>query len=97
MRKKNDTGQKLMLAVMLLTLLIMSIQAFGQSTRGSVSGTVQDTSKAVLPGAVVTVTNVDTGIKSTSKANSAGSYNIPGLQPGTYKVTAEMPGFQTAT
>jgi hypothetical protein len=97
MRKIKHTGQKLTLAVMLMTLLILSTQAFSQSTRGSISGTVQDSSKAVLQGAVVNATNVDTGIKSTSKTNNAGTYNIAGLQPGIYKVTAEMPGFQTAT
>jgi hypothetical protein len=95
MRTKNDTRQKLMLALLLLPLLILSTQAFGQSTRGSVSGTVQDSTQAVLPGAVVSATNVDTGIKSTATANNAGVYNIAGLQPGTYKVTAEMAGFQT--
>jgi hypothetical protein len=95
MRTKNNTRQTLMFAVVILTLLILSTLAFGQSTRGSVSGTVQDATKAVLPGAVVSATNVSTGIKSTATTNSAGVYNIAGLQPGTYKVTAEMAGFQT--
>ena len=97
MRTKNDIRQKLLIAVVLLPLLILSTQAFGQSTRGSLSGTVQDASQAVLPGAVVSATNVDTGIKSTATTNSAGIYNIAGLQPGTYKVTAEMSGFQAGT
>ena len=97
MRTKNDIRQKLLIAVVLLPLLILSTQAFGQSTRGTLSGTVQDASQAVLPGAVVNATNVDTGIKSTATTNSAGIYNIAGLQPGTYKVTAEMSGFQAGT
>lgn len=97
MRTKNHTKQTLTSALVLLTLLILSIQAFGQSTRGSVSGTVQDATKAVLPGALVSATDVNTGIKTTATTNSAGVYNIAGLQPGTYKVTAEMAGFQTLT
>ena len=97
MSTKNDMKQKLMIAVVLLPLLILSTQAFGQSTRGSISGTVQDSSQAVLSGATVTVTNVETGIKSTVTTNNAGTYNVPGLQSGVYTVAAEMTGFQKST
>jgi hypothetical protein len=43
----------------------------------------------------VTATNTQTGITSTGVTNETGSYNFPSLQPGTYKVSAELPGFQT--
>jgi hypothetical protein len=60
-----------------------------------VSGTVTDASRAVLPGATITATNRDTGVKSTVTTNNAGIYNFAALPPGTYEVSAEMPGFQT--
>jgi len=94
----NKTRQKLILTVVLLPLLItLSIKVFGQSTRGSVSGTVSDTSKGVLPGAAVTIKNVDTGITSTAKTNSVGNYSVAGLQPGIYTLTVELSGFQIVT
>ncbi len=83
---------------MILLLVALSAQAFGQgATTASLSGTVQDASQAVLPGAAVTATNNATGVQIKSTTNNAGVYNIAGLQPGTYRVTVEMSGFQTTT
>ena len=87
---------KVMLAIALLPLLLLSTQAFGQSA-SSISGAVMDTSQAVLPGSSITATNTETGITSKTVANSAGVYNFPSLQPGVYQVIAEMNGFQKAT
>src|SRR5262245_17449510 len=80
-----------------LLLLVLSTQAFGQSSNATVSGTVEDTSRAVLPGVTITATNTATGIATTVVSNEAGAYNIPGLLTGPYKITAELPGFQTRT
>jgi len=78
----------------LLCLLTCSI-AFAQTTNATVSGTIQDMSAAVLPGVTVTATNNGTGVVSTVVSNEAGAYTFPSLLPGAYKVTAELPGFQT--
>jgi hypothetical protein len=83
--------------VVLLSLLLLSMQAFGQSASASLSGTVTDASQAVLPSASVTATNVQTGVETSTTANSAGIYNFPSLQPGVYKIAAKMKGFQTFT
>ena len=82
-----------------LAFLCMSfpIGMFAQSSNGSVSGTVTDAAKAFIPGVTVTATNTETGVLSTSVSNESGTYNIPSLLPGVYKVTAELPGFQTQT
>jgi hypothetical protein len=45
----------------------------------------------------VTATNTGTGIVSTTVTNEAGSCNLPSLQSGAYKVSAQLPGFQTQT
>lgn len=83
-----------------LTLLLSLVafnQAFSQSTSATVSGTVADSSGAVLPGVSVTATNNATAVATTVVTNEAGAYNAPGLLPGTYTVSAELPGFQKAT
>ena len=67
-----------------------------QSTTGTILGTVKDQSDAVLPGATVKVTNVDTGIVRTTVAGNNGGYRIQALAVGAYEVQVEMSGFQIA-
>src|SRR6516165_429714 len=71
--------------------------AFGQSVNATAGGTVRDPSGALIPGVTVTATNTGTGIMNTVVTNESGAYNFAALQPGTYKATAELPGFQTQT
>jgi len=82
--------------IALLSVMLLSTAAFGQTT-ASLSGTIMDTSKAVLPGAGILAINEDTGVETRATANTAGVYNFPSLQPGTYRVTAELSGFQRST
>lgn len=89
----------LSMRVLFAALLIVmeaqfSVVAFGQVT-GSISGTVTDPTGAVVPGARVTVKNVDTGVAFTTVTNSSGNYLAGALNPGTYDVSAELKGFQT--
>ena len=71
--------------------------AFAQTTNATLGGTVSDASKALIPGVMVTATNTQTGIVSTTITNETGAYNFPSLQTGVYKVTAELAGFQAQT
>jgi hypothetical protein len=64
-------------------------------TQGSILGQVTDTSKAVLPGAQVTVTHLGTGLTQTAVADAEGNFEILALPIGTYSVTVTMPGFKT--
>ncbi len=89
--------KKYLLGVAALILLLFSAQAFSQSSNASIGGLVMDESEGVLPGATVTVTNVDTGIEKEGFTNDSGVYNFPGLQVGLYTVTAELEGFQKQT
>jgi hypothetical protein len=91
----NNRLTKVILAIALLPMLVLSTQLFGQSA-STIGGTVMDTSQAVLPNSTVTALNTATGISSTAATNNAGTYNFPSLQPGIYKVTAEAKGFQTS-
>ena len=70
--------------------------AAAQTNTGQISGTVKDSSGAVLPGVTVTVTNVNTAITATAVTDDRGVYLVTGLAVGTYKVVAELQGFRRA-
>jgi len=83
----------------LLLLVVLSMAAnllSAQTFRGTILGTVTDTSGAVVPGATVKVRNVDTGLARTTQTSADGSYNVPELPNGTYDVTITQSGFETA-
>src|SRR5438094_3940039 len=67
---------------------------FGQSS-GTISGTVQDQSGAVLPGVQITARNTGTALNRDVISNELGEYVIPFLPIGTYELKAELPGFKT--
>ena len=77
--------------------LALPLCAFAQTINATLGGTVSDASGALIPGVTVTATNLSTGIVTTNVTNEAGAYNFASIQSGTYKVTAELPGFQTQT
>jgi hypothetical protein len=93
----GNMTKKLVCAAVALLCLVLSVNGFGQSINASVGGTVADPSKALIPGVTITATNTGTGIANTTVTNESGAYNFPALQPGTYKLSAELPGFQTQT
>src|SRR3989442_14084903 len=80
-----------------LVSLLFALPAFGQSSNATVSGTLSDSTGAVLPGVSITATNTGTGIVTMVFSNEAGAYNFASLQPGVYRISAELPGFQTRT
>ena len=84
------------LGLMTLVLGFHAASAAGQAVFGQISGTVSDASGAVLPGAVVNVTNVGTNVTKTVTTNDAGVYNVMNLVPGVYRVDASLSGFKTA-
>ena len=65
-----------------------------QEARGTISGRVLDSSKGVIPGASVTITNVAMGTSVTVTTNDVGFFQVPYLIPGTYRVVAELSGFK---
>ena len=79
----------------LVVLLLSCLPAFAQGLFGTITGTVADSSGAVLPGATVTVTNVSTNVAKILTTNQAGVYTAPSLIPGRYKVEASLSGFRT--
>src|SRR5678816_1609216 len=77
--------------------LVLSGSAFAQGTGGTLTGTVEDVSKALIPGVTITATNSNTGVITTVISNESGAYTIPALLPGTYQLRASLPGFQNYT
>src|SRR5262249_37919116 len=69
--------------------------AWPQAT-GTILGTVSDPTLAVVAGAKITVTNVDTNVSRTTQANGSGFYEVFDLIPGQYTVAAEATGFKKA-
>src|SRR5947208_320678 len=85
-----------MLGFLLLALPAVPLTARAQATTGTISGTVTDESKAVLPGVTVVVSNVETGATRTLVTNERGGFRALNLPPGLYSVTAELQGFTPA-
>jgi hypothetical protein len=81
----------------LIVSCVLGTMAFGQINNATLTGIVTDATKAVLPGVTVTATNAATGVVVSNVSNEAGAYTILSLLPGTYNITAELPGFQKET
>lgn len=85
-----------LMVILALVLVGLSAQvAFADNLYGSIRGTVTDPSGAAVPGAIVTATNVATGIATRATTSSTGSYVFPQLQIGTYNVSIASPNFKT--
>jgi hypothetical protein len=95
MQRKRTPAIFVPLAVaFLLMALVLPASLHAQETRGRIRGRVTDTSKAVIPGATVTVTDVARGTTAFATTNDQGLFQSNYLQPGTYKVVVELAGFK---
>jgi hypothetical protein len=74
-------------------VFLLASSLFGQTNRGTVTGTISDAAGAVVPGVPVVLTNVETGAKSETVSTGTGNYSLLQLAVGTYTLTAEKPGF----
>src|SRR5262245_31392044 len=90
---KNGTVFRVALA---LALLGLAVGASAQTATGQITGTVKDTTGAVVPGATVTVHSDLTGLTRPATSNAGGDYSFPLLPVGTYSVSAELSGFRPA-
>src|SRR2546428_4403997 len=76
--------------------LVMATAALAQTATSRITGTVGDASGALVPGAMVTAKNEDTGVTYTQMTTEAGLYGFPSLPVGPYTITVALPGFKTA-
>ncbi len=86
-----------LVSALLVAVLTLALAAptGAQSLTGQLSGTVVDTSDAVLPGVTVTLINDLSGDQRTTVSNDSGNFVFAAVQAGTYTVKAELSGFQT--
>src|SRR6202521_579906 len=80
-----------------LLLVCLRLPSLGQTITGTISGDVTDTSGAVVAGATITVENLGTSQKRTATTTASGTFIVPDLAIGRYKVTATAEGFKTLT
>ena len=79
--------------VLLVGCIVVSPRASAQTSRATISGTIQDPTGASIPQATVVITNIDTGIARTIVTNSSGNYNAASMVPGNYTIKVSAKGF----
>jgi len=82
-----------LLAFAAISLLISASAGWAQST-AQISGTVTDQTGAIIPRVEVTAAGTDTGVKRSVTTDASGSYTLPSLQVGPYRLEATAPGFR---
>jgi hypothetical protein len=87
-------GSKLAVVAALVLLTCFPAISRGQTSYGTVVGTITDTTGAVVPGVAITLVNTGTSEQHTTKTDERGSYQFVNLLPGAYKVTFERQGFK---
>ncbi len=87
---------KFILKILTLVFTIFAAQSVLAQTAGSLSGTINDMTGAVVPGATVVVTSIETGAIRTATSNDEGFYTIQQLNPGNYKITVTQTGFKSS-
>jgi hypothetical protein len=77
-----------------ICMFVFALAAFGQTDRGTITGTVSDATNAVIPGVNVVAINAQTGARYETISTETGNYTLGQLPSGTYQLTAELPGFK---
>src|SRR5262245_49240307 len=80
-----------------LIVFAFVLPACGQTFTASIRGTISDSTKAAIPSAVVTLTDVDRNLPHSTTTDTSGRYMLPSLQPGSYSLTVEATGFRKHT
>ena len=83
-----------LVSVCAISMILASTHAYAAIT-GSISGTVVDSTGAVVPGVTVVAVNEQTGVQHSVVTNSKGLYALTVLDVGSYTITASQPGFDT--
>lgn len=79
---------------LLAAFWLLAVPAEAQLDRSRLTGTIKDESGAIVPGATVTATNLQTKTPAVVVTDASGYYNFPNLTPGQYSITAELSGFR---
>jgi hypothetical protein len=85
---------RLVVAVALVAVMAAPAVAVAQTDTGEISGVVRDTQGGVLPGVIIVAEHLDSGARVERVTDGQGRYFLASLRPGTYTITAELPGFR---
>src|ERR1700687_4852929 len=100
LKSQNGTSRCAKLSLWASLVVLTQISAglvWSQSTFGSFVGTVHDPSGAVVASCTVTAQNTGTSATRTTTTDQNGTYGFVNLEPGSYQITMEAPGFQRAS
>ena len=89
--------RRLSITAAVLLCLLFGLSGLAQVVNATLSGTVSDSSGALIPGTEITAKHTGTGVVSAAVTNESGAYRFPSIQPGPYQVSASLPGFQAQT
>src|SRR5437016_3903541 len=85
----------LMRRIFASSMFLLPTVLLAQGTTSRVTGTVEDPASAAVPSSQVKLTNESTRVAFTTTATSSGAYVFDAIQPGTYEIRVEAPGFRT--
>ena len=96
---KNNSPTLSKLLTALLMGFLLTLTAWAQIKSSTITGTVTDSTGAVIPGATISVVNQETNVATTAVTDESGSFTVPYLAPGTYTVNVEKSnsGFSKAS
>ena len=84
------------LVITLVLVLVALGSVVAQTSKGFVTGVVEDQNGASIPNAAIKITNITTGVVRDTVADSSGSFRLDAVDPGIYTLEATAPGFKTA-
>ncbi|MEP7273723.1 MAG: TonB-dependent receptor, partial [Acidobacteriota bacterium] len=93
--KHAETFTHRLVLIILIVLTCSSLVALAQVTYGSLRGVVKDPQGAFMPGATVTIRNLQTNDRLTAKTDDTGTFDAPSVPPGRYAVSVSLSGFKT--
>src|SRR5260370_941189 len=95
--KHTSRGKRYVFAVVVILLAQLALQSGNAQTAGTgaISGTVTDSSGAVVPAANISVANIDTGETRSTASQTNGVYRVALLPPGSYRVDVSKTGYKT--
>src|SRR6266478_4386090 len=85
---------KFNLFLTIVAIILFTVPASGQTSNGTILGTITDSSRAVMANVQVSLTDTGTNARRSDSTNGQGYFVFPNLAPGTYRVDVEQPGFQ---
>jgi hypothetical protein len=97
LHKMNSIKMVLIVSLATACSFVPTIAALGQSSSSSVNGVISDSLGAVVPGAKVTLKNVDTNVERVTVSNNTGDYFFTSVPPARYTLTFVAPSFQKET